>query len=483
MHRSLLLGVLLLLPTFVLAKAPARQASADLDGDGKPESLRLEVKDTTFVLNAGSARAEGRFDGPVQGLTVVDLAANEPHREVLIQGQLAAGAPAYRLFRLEAGALQDLALPPGKPTITGNGILLADVPLGFWERRDKYLYDAARPGFTEVPQPVYFVGKGFVPEQPLKLLVSRGGEAAVTEVPAKTPVVLLAFSPAKDAARQDDSQGWYLVLTRQHLLGWVKREALGAAPRAQKKPDFELTPPRSAYEWPKLDRYGFSGSVDINGDGRPEDVSVDLLPEGEEPSEPPAYESDAPSCLRDSNAFEVKVGKHSLTDASGGCVPIEAAGVVDIDTRDRSKEILVYGSGGGAENDQIFLYRWTGKKLEPIAGLDLGVGFPGNGTAVYLRRWDVARSVYEPGKNALISVPQEWSYIGLNYTVQQSFPLLQAPDKDAATVANVRAGSTVTLLASRVEQTYVQHTWLLFKSETGLLGWVLSSDELPVISR
>ncbi|HEY0097303.1 MAG TPA: hypothetical protein VGB96_23455, partial [Archangium sp.] len=364
----MLLSVLLL-PEIVLAHPPAplREASADLDGDGKPESLQLEVKDAAFVLSAGGARAEGRFEGPAQGLTVVDLSADEPQREVLIQGQGAGGTPAYRLFRLKAGALQELALPPGKPTISGNGILLADVPLGFWERRDKYLYDAAKPGFTEVPQPVYFVGQGFVPEQPLKLLVSRGGEASVTEVAAKTPVVLLAFSPAPGAARGSDAQGWYLVLTRQHLLGWVKREALGASPRAQKTPDFPFIQ-ESGYSTPKLDK--LRGSLrytqDLNGDGKPEDISVETLSETNTGSRPDY--GDAPDCLGDVNAFAVTVDGETLRDRTGPCVPVVAAGLVDLDTRDPSKEVMVYATGGGAEANQVFLFRWTGKRLQPVAG-------------------------------------------------------------------------------------------------------------------
>jgi hypothetical protein len=473
--RPVLLGILLL-PALVLAKAPAprRQALADLDGDGKAESLRLEVKDTTFVLSAGGARAEGHFEGPVQGLSVVDLAANEPHREVLIHGQAAGGALAYRLFRLEGGALQELALPPGKPVISGNGILLADVPMGFWERRDKYLYDAAKPGFTEVPQPLYFVGKGFVPEQPLKLRVSREGDALVTEVAAKTPVVLLAFSPAPEAAREDDSQGWYLVLTRQHLLGWVKREALGASPRAEKKPDFPFIKEEPGYERPKLERLDARFTQDFNGDGKPETLTVTTLPEPDR--EPLPYESDAPSCLRDANAFEITVGSVSLTDASDGCVPVVAAGIVDLDTRDRSKEVLVYATGGGAEPNQVFLYRWVGKRILLIESAEEMSSYPGNGTMVGSTGWYLGRKVYDPGKSALIEFPQEWTYTGWNYTVKKSFPLRYAPASEASVVANVRADSTVTLVARAENKTPQSTHWVLFKSETGLMGWVNTDD-------
>jgi hypothetical protein len=119
-------------------------------------------------------------------------------------------------------------------TRTGNRILLADVPLGFWVRRDKYLFDAAKPGFTEVPQPLYFVGKGFVPEQPMTLLVSRGGDSPVTEVAAGTPVVVLAYSPAPGAAGADDSQGCTVALLARAEIGATRKEPLRYSNRSSR---------------------------------------------------------------------------------------------------------------------------------------------------------------------------------------------------------------------------------------------------------
>jgi hypothetical protein len=482
-----------LLPLVVLAQAPAptRTASADLDGDGKPESITLDVQGSAFVLSAGSARVEGRFEGPVKGFSVVDLASEEPRHEVLLQGQGAGDVPAYRLFRLAGGALQELSLPPGQPGISGNRILLADVPMAFWTRRDKYLADAAKPGFTEVPQPLYFVGKGLVLEQPLTLLVSRGGDSPVTGVAARTPVVVLAFSPAPDAGRQDDSQGWYLVLTRQHLLGWVRRTALGATPQAQATPDFPFIKPEPFYEEAELKDVPSSLEVDLNGDGRAETLRIEKLPE--KAHEPSRIPDEAP-CWQDRNAFKISLGKANLTADSGPCLSVSYAGIVDLDTRDTLKELVVGAEGRPSLENQYFLFRWTGTELEPVLkpwpGPDQLGAFPGNGTVLFDSdsfRWrSLSRRVYDAQQGQLISPPQEWTYLGWNHTAKQSFALLFAAAKGSAVVANVRAGSTVTLLA-RAEVGATQkepqrisgsrlaprggELWLLFKSETGLMGW------------
>ncbi|QRN98502.1 hypothetical protein JRI60_05475 [Archangium violaceum] len=483
------------MPLSVLAETPVptRTASADLDADGKPESITLDVKDSTFVLSAGKARAEGRFEGPVKGFTVVDLASDDPRREVLLQGQGAGGVPAYRLFRLTGGALQELALPPGQPGISGNRILLADVPMAFWVRRDKYLYDAAKPGFTEVPQPLYFVGKGVVPEQPLKLLVSREGNSVVTEVAAKTPVVVLAFSPAPDAARDDDSQGWYVVLTRQHLLGWVRRTALGATPLVQDTPDFPFIKSGAFHEETELKELVSSLEADLNGDGQAETLRIEKLPEK---AHAPSRNSDEAACWQDDNSFKVSIGKASLKTDSGPCLAVSYAGIVDLDTRDPLKELVVVAEGRPSLENQYFLFRWTGQALEPAfrpwPGPDQLGAFPGNGTVLFdadgLRWRSMERWVYDAQQNKLLSPPQEWTYIGWNHTVKQSFALSFAPAKGSAVVANVRVGSTVTLLARaevgatekkphRVSGSNAAprggEIWLLFKSETGLVGWVL----------
>lgn len=93
------------------------------------------------------------------------------------------------------------------------------------------------------------------------------------------------------------------------------------------------------------------------------------------------------------------------------------------------------------------------------------VGEPGN-----VLGWLSAKELRKPARidgdataGAILVLP-ELHASGLKPKVSVSFPLLRTRRDDAETVAKLRAGSTVTLLAT-------EGTWYLVQSETGLLGW------------
>jgi hypothetical protein len=194
------------------------------------------------------------------------------------------------------------------------------------------------------------------------------------------------------------------------------------------------------------------------------------------------------------NAFKVSIGKASLTTEGGPCRSVAYADIVDIDTRDPFKELVVCAEGRPSLENQYFLFRWTGKVLEPAVKPwpvpdELGA-FPGNGAVFFGANafgWrSLSRRVYDAQQKQLIAPPQEWTYLGWNHPAKQTFALLFAPEKGSAVVANVRAGSTLALLAevevgaTRKEPHGISGSgeaprggemWLLFKSETGLMGW------------
>ncbi|SET75876.1 hypothetical protein SAMN05443572_10396 [Myxococcus fulvus] len=157
----------------VLTASPTNKADVDLDGDGTREHLTLEVtKPGAFRLTVGTAVTEAELPG-VRGVTVLDLDSSDKQREVLVHGE-----SRFRLFRHEGTALREVPLPPGAPSASGNGILLCDVPMpDGWARRDKYLYDAKQPGFTEVPQELYAVGRVLPPPGWVSLQQTPGSKA------------------------------------------------------------------------------------------------------------------------------------------------------------------------------------------------------------------------------------------------------------------------------------------------------------------
>jgi hypothetical protein len=214
--------------TATASPSPGREADADLDGDGKRERVTLsETKPGAFRLSAGKVLIEGELPG-VRGFTVVDVDSGDKRREVLVHGE-ADGTARFRLFRHTGSALQDVPLPPGRPSASGNGILLCDVPMADgWARRDKYLYDAKTPGFSEVPQELYAVG--LVLKTPRHVVLQRtpGSDEAVASAGLGRSLSLLAFK--KDAGDQEG--GWYLtgvVDAPGDVLGWLPASSLRKA--------------------------------------------------------------------------------------------------------------------------------------------------------------------------------------------------------------------------------------------------------------
>jgi hypothetical protein len=214
---------LVLLPTCALA-APAllRSTRADLDGDGKAEPLSFQStnKEGGFALKAGGFELKGQVGTPAKGFRVVDLDASDTQREVLVAGHGPNGREVYALYRLEREGWKQLPLPECTPVIKGNGLLLCDSWMGFWERRETYTYDGRAGTFTHVPQDLYWVGKPYKVASTAPLHRSREDAQVVASLKPGSTVTFVAFW-----AGAGDSD-WYLLRSETGVLGWARLSEL-----------------------------------------------------------------------------------------------------------------------------------------------------------------------------------------------------------------------------------------------------------------
>jgi hypothetical protein len=218
--KASLLTALLLLATPVHAEdAPMQSTSADLDGDGKPESLSLEWKegDDAFILRAGSASAKGSAqDTEVQGLTVIDLDSGDKRKEVAVHTGLTDQDKRVDLYAFDGKGLKPLGSVPTLTEVRGNGIILADSWQGFWSRRDKFTLDAKKGKVSEVPQELYHVGAEATVKKPFPLAASRTDKAPVATLAQGSRIQVIAAAPLKGG------KGYlYLVKSATGLLGWA----------------------------------------------------------------------------------------------------------------------------------------------------------------------------------------------------------------------------------------------------------------------
>jgi hypothetical protein len=207
------------------AQEPTNSASVDLNGDGKPEALALSVDEAKeeFVLKAGTSTVRGPIGGSTpSGFVVVDLDSSDKRKEVSVHtGQTDSDKREY-LYAFDGKTLKPLGSVPSLTEARGNGIILSDSWQGFWNRRDKYAYDAKAGKVSEVPQELYAVDVEATVKQSFPLARSRTDKTAVATLAQGSKIEILAAAPV--------GKGDYLYLVKSStgLLGWATSKDLMA---------------------------------------------------------------------------------------------------------------------------------------------------------------------------------------------------------------------------------------------------------------
>ncbi|QQR44602.1 hypothetical protein JKA73_00130 [Myxococcus xanthus] len=200
-----------------------------------------------------------------------------------------------------------------------------------------------------------------------------------------------------------------------------------------------------------------SASVDLNGDGTPEAVSIQF----DEPK----------------NEFILKAGSATIRGPGDDNEP---AGVfiVDLDSRDKRKELVV--RTGQTDYDQrSYIYGFDGKALKLLGTVPALTEAKGNGIILsdsWQGFWNRRDKYAVDAKTGKVSeVPQDLYAVGVEATVKQSFPLARSRT-DKSAVATLAQGSKIQVLAAAPSGRKGEDYLYLVKSSTGLLGWATAKD-------
>ncbi len=202
-----------------------KSASADLDGDGKPEaiSFQWEEGDDNFILKAGSVTTKGDSRGTdIHGLAVIDLDSSDKRKEIAVSRGVVAEDTRVYLYSFDGKSLKLLGSVPAVTEVKGNGILLSDTHMGNWTKRDKFVFDAKKGKVSWVPQELYYIGLEGTVTQPFALAASRTGKAPLTTLEQGSTIQVLAAAPPK----KKEDKFLYLVKSANGLLGWSTDEEL-----------------------------------------------------------------------------------------------------------------------------------------------------------------------------------------------------------------------------------------------------------------
>ncbi len=227
MTRTIRLGVVLAAlcsvplaaqgPVKIRPVKPLQSARADLNGDGKPEDIRLyrkkEPSEFDLVIN-GKVRVGDRLDGEIDRFEIVDIDRSDRFREVAVHTEGPSDDDQYLHFWYDGVRLQKSGLLQRWPKYLGNGIVLVEQWEGFWGSQNKYVLGKNHT-LAEVPQELYAVDCTATVRRPLGLLQRRNGTPLANLRVGSQITVLLG-----------DKKGWYLVQSENDLVGWVKEENL-----------------------------------------------------------------------------------------------------------------------------------------------------------------------------------------------------------------------------------------------------------------
>ena len=196
----------------------------------------------------------------------------------------------------------------------------------------------------------------------------------------------------------------------------------------------------------------FSTTVDLNSDNKSEIVKVENT----------------------DNSYEFRLtinnneilGKYEDGDTDG-------FKVIDINTRDKYKEIAVH-TPGSSSDDEYVIYWYDGKKIIFMDRIARWPTFKGNGI-VYLDNWvdfwsSRDKYILDDTNRRLIHIEQFAYYVGVTVKVKKGFVIYK--EKDLINkVALLSEGSEIMLiLCDKTDKKYFDYTYLI-KSKSGLLGW------------
>ncbi|MCY1075908.1 hypothetical protein [Archangium lansingense] len=218
--------LMLLAAPAVHADEPVMSTSADLDGDGKPEAISVQWADgdAQFVLKVGSATVRGKTnDAEVRGVFITDVDGSDKWKEVAVHMGLTDDDSRNTVYGFDGKTLKEMGSVRTLTEVRGNGIVLSDSWMGFWNLREKYSLDRKAWKLNHVPQELYFVGTEATVKQSFPIVRSHKDKAVVANLAQGSKIQVLAAMPV-GAKRYGDY--WYLVKSSTGLLGWTQVQNL-----------------------------------------------------------------------------------------------------------------------------------------------------------------------------------------------------------------------------------------------------------------
>ncbi|MBY9079464.1 YARHG domain-containing protein [Paenibacillus sp. HN-1] len=195
---------------------------------------------------------------------------------------------------------------------------------------------------------------------------------------------------------------------------------------------------------------GSQTSLDLNGDGRKDSVSLKAVAGGE--------------------AYKLTVNQSSVTGTGDNLDGVMY--VADLDRNDKFKEIVITESGP-SDDYSAYFYMYTGSKLiymGKIQGSESVIKIDGSGRLLTKTRGDVLQTWFFTDEyklsasHQLVRVPHSYYKMNTVVTVKKQLKLQKSPS-DSSTAVTLRPGEK-----ALIEETD-NRSWCSVVTKDGLKGW------------
>ena len=204
-----------------------------------------------------------------------------------------------------------------------------------------------------------------------------------------------------------------------------------------------------------------TATVDVNGDGKPDTVSLAVKAEA--------------------NQFTLSINSARITASYEDTYNnIPGFQVLKLNGNSKVRYLAVLLSG---ESDlrETRLYLYNGKMIRPAGVVPDAITAP---TGIVYAQWWMGfwqcKGKFAPGANGVVKiVPQAAYFVGKSGKASNTFIIRSAPTATAPLVANVAPGSTVELLLFKplgAAPDDPEKGYYLIKTVSGLCGWVDYKD-------
>jgi hypothetical protein len=234
----LLMGVSLSLAAPLFAQSTkaipeVRSASADLNGDGKPEKIAMTsqgenpVRFTITVNGVKFVNKAESFTDQAPGFRVVKIDSVGKARQLAVRFIGPNDYGETRFFRWDGKALHLIGAVPNAENITGNGAIYARVWMGFWACKQKYAFNPKTQMLIYVPQPAYYAGTPATVKNtfPIYLEHTSGSSVIANVSPGSKIQLVLFWTSTALPENSTEKNGWYLIKTATGLCGWARLDS------------------------------------------------------------------------------------------------------------------------------------------------------------------------------------------------------------------------------------------------------------------